>query len=501
MFTRLWLALFGVWPWDDLPALPPEVMLLPRVVPAEHLRLRLLGPADDRAAHRRERRTGPVRPLPFGLDELFTGAAPPPAAGRAHVGRSLRRASTGCCTATSAARCGRCAGGRWRRAERWIVARQEADGSWGGIQPPWVYSMIALRLQGYRARPPGDAGRLRRARRASRSTRTAPAGWRRASRRCWDTAWRVLALADAGVAPDDPALVRAADWLLGEEIRGARRLVGAPAAPRARRLGVRVRQRQLPRRRRHQRGRARPAPRRPSRPGAVPPPSTAGWPGRSACSAATAAGRRSTWTTPATSCRRLPFCDFGEVIDPPSADVTAHMVEMLGRLGRAAPSSTAASSGCCGRRRPTARGSAGGAPTTSTAPAPPCPRSSPPACRPDDRRLRHAIAWLAAHQNPDGGWGEDLRSYDDDAWRGRGRSTPSQTAWALLALLAVGDRGEATERGVAYLAAAQRADGTWDEPEYTGTGFPGDFYINYHLYRQVFPVMALGRYVRGGACA
>ena len=119
----------------------------------------------------------------------------------------------------------------------------------------------------------------------------------------------------------------------------------------------------------------------------------------------------------------------------------------------------------------------------------------------DDPRLTRAIRWLVDHQNPDGGWGEDLRSYDDPAWHGRGRSTPSQTAWALLALLAVGDRGDVTQRGAGYLAAVQRADGTWDEPEFTGTGFPGDFYINYHLYRQVFPVMALGRYLRGDVCA
>ena len=80
---------------------------------------------------------------------------------------------------------------------------------------------------------------------------------------------------------------------------------------------------------------------------------------------------------------------------------------------------------------------------------------------------------------------------------GRGSSTPSQTGWALLALLAAGERGEPTERGVAYLAKSQRDDGTWDEPQFTGTGFPGDFYINYGLYRQVFPVMALARYTGG----
>jgi squalene-hopene/tetraprenyl-beta-curcumene cyclase len=66
-----------------------------------------------------------------------------------------------------------------------------------------------------------------------------------------------------------------------------------------------------------------------------------------------------------------------------------------------------------------------------------------------------------------------------------------------MALLAAGERGEVVERGIAWLVRAQRPDGTWDEPQFTGTGFPSDFYINYHLYRHVFPVTALGRFVRG----
>jgi squalene-hopene/tetraprenyl-beta-curcumene cyclase len=108
-------------------------------------------------------------------------------------------------------------------------------------------------------------------------------------------------------------------------------------------------------------------------------------------------------------------------------------------------------------------------------------------------------------QNPDGGFGEDLRSYEPGAEPGAGESTPSQTAWALLALLAAEERGEPTRRAVAFLAREQRADGGWDEAHFTGTGFPGDFYIRYHLYRQVFPLMALGRFAgareanRGGA--
>ena len=104
-----------------------------------------------------------------------------------------------------------------------------------------------------------------------------------------------------------------------------------------------------------------------------------------------------------------------------------------------------------------------------------------------------------AHQGADGGWGEDLRSYRDASWIGRGASTPSQTAWALLGLLALGGHDAAVARGVDFLVRTQRPDGTWDEPWYTGTGFPGDFYINYHLYRHVFPLMALGRCRKGDA--
>ena len=86
--------------------------------------------------------------------------------------------------------------------------------------------------------------------------------------------------------------------------------------------------------------------------------------------------------------------------------------------------------------------------------------------------IRRAVRWLERHQNEDGGWGEDPRSYDDPNWIGRGPSTASQTAWALLALHAAGERSQALARGVAWLVATQRADGGWDEPQYTGTGFP-----------------------------
>ena len=113
--------------------------------------------------------------------------------------------------------------------------------------------------------------------------------------------------------------------------------------------------------------------------------------------------------------------------------------------------------------------------------------------------VRRAVDWLRARQNADGGWGETVASYDDESLAGKGESTPSQTAWALLGLMSAdGAHGAAVERGIDWLVRAQGADGTWNERLFTGTGFPRHFYLRYHLYRHYFPLMALGRYARLG---
>jgi squalene-hopene/tetraprenyl-beta-curcumene cyclase len=193
---------------------------------------------------------------------------------------------------------------------------------------------------------------------------------------------------------------------------------------------------------------------------------------------------------------KLPFCDFGAVIDPPSADVTAHVVEMLAHCDMAdgvaarrgiqwlldAQEPDGSWFGRWGTNYVYGTGAAVPALIAAGIPA-------------DAAPIQRAVQWLEQHQNPDGGWGEDLRSYVHDEWRGRGESTASQTAWALLALLAADPHRASVRRGVEWLVSNQRTDGGWDEDLYTGTGFPGDFYINYEMYRLVFPISALGRYV------
>jgi squalene-hopene/tetraprenyl-beta-curcumene cyclase len=118
-----------------------------------------------------------------------------------------------------------------------------------------------------------------------------------------------------------------------------------------------------------------------------------------------------------------------------------------------------------------------------------------------DPMVRRAVRWLKNVQQPGGGWGESCKSYDEPATAGQGTVTASQTAWALLALLAAGEAdSSAVHAGIAYLLASQRTDGNWDEDAFTGTGFPKVFYLKYHLYRLYFPLMALARFDRASRC-
>jgi len=507
MFTHVWLAMVGRWDWEDLPVVPPELVFLPPDWPLSIWSFacwarQTIVALSVISAHR------PSRPLGFEIDELKTGSPPrrrrlgPLGTALLALDRALHAYER---TSWWPKRLLRLAA--LREAERWIVSRQEADGSWGGIQPPMVYSTIALVLQGYSLDHPVVAAAL-----AGLDAFTLDDESGRRIEACqspvWDTALAVIALADAGTPADDPAIKASSDWLLQKEVTvvgdwSVRRPNLAPGGWAFEFANVHypdiddtaevviALRRALGR----------------------PPHGAEGTGGDGACRRAVdwVIGMQSSdggWAAfdadnNSELPNQLPFFDFGAVTDPPTADVTAHVVEMLavepGELSDEGQAALARGiEWLASHQEPDGSywgrwgvnhvyGTGAVLPALIAAGVPP-----------KDPRVADAVRWLREHQNHDGGWGEDLRSYVEPGWRGRGSSTASQTAWALLGLLSAGEADHpATARGVAWLIENQTEDGTWDEPWFTGTGFPWDFSLNYHLYRHVFPLTALGRYVLG----
>ncbi|MEM4405067.1 MAG: squalene--hopene cyclase, partial [Nitrososphaerota archaeon] len=196
---------------------------------------------------------------------------------------------------------------------------------------------------------------------------------------------------------------------------------------------------------------------------------------------------------------QIPYGDLKAMIDPGTADLTARVLEMLGRTRYPVEQSVVERAkeflrsvqepeGCWfGRWGVNYIYGTSGVLNGMTAIG----------VDPREAYLMRAVQWLNAIQNEDGGWGETCNSYVDRNLMGQGSSTASQTAWAVLGLIAGGEaHSEAVRRGVEFLIETQNQDGSWSEPEFTGTGFPGHFYINYHFYRNHFPLMALGRYLQ-----
>jgi squalene-hopene/tetraprenyl-beta-curcumene cyclase len=494
VFTRMWLSLLGLWSWQEVPMLPPEQILLPARAPLSiysfgcWARQTIVALSIVSALR-------PQASPPFAIDELRTGASSAPKASdlwdrffigldrrlrryERHSIKSLRRRAL-------------------REAKRWVLDRQERDGSWGGIQPPWVWSVVALHALGYSIADPALKLAL-----DGLDVFTIEDGKGRRIEACqspvWDTGLAVLALLDSGLSRSDPRLERAARWLVSCEVQ-----VRGDWAVWKKKL----------------------------EPGGFPfefandnypdvddtaivvPALRRALPGDEASAAA--CERAIAWTLGMQSgdggwaafdvdstsrlCAHLPFCDFGAVTDPPSADVTAHVLEMLAREGMG--ETPAARRGLdwlleAQEEDGSWFGRWGSNYVYGTGAAVPALAALGLA---GHESVRRAVGWLRRVQNPDGGFGEDMRSYSDPSWHGRGASTASQTAWALLAFQAAGELDEAAAHAIDWLVRTQLPDGSWDEPYYTGTGFPWDFNLNYHLYRQVFPVMALGRILGGGA--
>jgi squalene-hopene/tetraprenyl-beta-curcumene cyclase len=465
IFTKCFLALLGQWPWQRVTPIPVELVLLPPGAPFSiyNFACWARGTFVPLAACRALR---PVRSADVDLREI--GSRPGRTKAPTRPGPMRRAALV--------------------EAERWVRAHQEADGSWGGIQPPWVWSILMLAALGHGFE--------------DETLRRAVEGWERfmvedgdrlrpeaCQSPVWDTGLAVLALRDSGLGPEHPGLVKAADWLLNEEVTVAgdwavRTPELAPGGwafefqndlyPDVDDSAVVA----LALRRCH---RGHDAVERGLR-------WTAGMQSRSGGWGAFDVDNEAYWLY------KLPFCDFGKVTDEPSADVTGHALEALaaeagyeGEVRRgldwllAEQEADGSWFGRWGVNHVYGTGAA-------------LPALEACGLEPSHPAFRRAIAWLDSVQNEDGGFGEDIRSYADPAWRGRGPSTASQTAWALLAYVAADEAGSpAADRAAEWLCDEQCVNGDWGETQFTGTGFPLDFMIRYHLYRLHFPLLALGR--------
>ncbi len=537
VFTRYWLALIGEWPWEQTPNLPPEVIWFPLWFPfsiynfAQWARATLM-PIAVLSARR------PSRPLPAKnrLDALFPG-------GRERFDYSLPRKAGAGAWDTFFRGVDKVLHGMQSLGTRlgiglhrpaaishvleWIVRHQDADGAWGGIQPPWIYSLMALHTQGYALTHPVVAMGLAALEDPAWRHDRGEATWIGATNSpVWDTMLILLAFDDAemlGAYPQE--IEKAARWLLDRQVRvpgdwslklphvkpggwafeyannyypdtddtAVALIALAPFRHRpdwqargieeAIQLGVDWligMQSQ-----------------------------GGGW------GAFDKDNNRQILT-------RIPFCDFGEALDPPSVDVTAHIVEAFGKLGlpRDHPSMVSALDYLRSEQEPEGPwfGRWGVNYVYGTgAVLPALAAIGEDMTQP---YIGRACDWLLAHQRADGGWGESCASYMDVEAVGRGPTTASQTAWALLGLIAANrpeDR-DAIEHGCLFLVDRQ-VDGTWNEPEYTGTGFPGygvgqtiklrdpelskrlmqgpelsrAFMLRYDLYRHYFPLMAIGR--------
>jgi squalene-hopene/tetraprenyl-beta-curcumene cyclase len=491
VFTKIWLALFGQYPWSGIPSMPPELIYLPPGIPFNLYDFACwargtIAPLLIVISHRPVKELGCSVPelIVPGTEHLLTRV---PGSGVFWWLDKLLKLYEALPWQP----------GRTRARHRvvdWIVQRQEADGSWGGIQPPWVYSLIALSLEGMSNEHPVMRKGIEGLKGFSLEDEN---GWR--FQACmspvWDTAWSILALRAAGIERHHPAIRRAIRWLLQEQI-----FTGGDWQVRC---------------------------------GQVP---CGGWAfefendtypdiddtavvvlallkAGTGIEVQAAVARAVQWVLITRSSNgawgafdkdntrqivyRLPFADFGALLDPPSEDVTAHALEMLAHVD--VPGKQQIMRKALKYLRQTQRpdGCWFGRWGVNYIYGTWCVLSALAALRDNGYAVHDMIesgtTWLLEHQNADGGWGESCYSYEDPSFAGIGQSTASQTAWAVLALQAAGQsQHPACQQGVSYLCQTQ-VGGTWQELEHTGTGFPRDFYLNYHLYRHVFPTMALAQ--------
>jgi squalene-hopene/tetraprenyl-beta-curcumene cyclase len=532
-FTRFYLALLGQIAYDQCPAVPPELVLLPGWSPVNIYRMSawsrtIVVPLAIMWAHRPSRKLPPE----LGIRDLFLKderdwpplrcPGLPEESGRFSWDNFFRRADAAVKWLEKR---------RWRpfrrralaAAKEWMTTRFAHSDGLGAIFPPIVWSIIALKCLGYDDESVELRYNFDQLRALTieddETIRLQPC-----LSPVWDTTLVLRALAGSGLGLGDARIAAAVDWLLDKEVTRpgdwshnvhappggwyfehhnefypdvddtAMALIALSEVQRGQRLEVRGQDGD-------------------TTPGAIQNPKSK-IQNESRLRGLTAASVRGLRWILAMQNRdggwgafdkdndseflcRVPFADHNAMIDPSTPDLTARVLEALALWG-ARPEEPHIQRAIDYLRRTQERDGSWfgrwgvnyiyGTWQTLVGLA----AIGVPA---DDPALRRGANWLLACQQACGGWGESADSYERPELRGRGECTPSQTAWALLGLMAAWNTSHpSVERGIRYLLDTQNPDGTWDEPQFTGTGFPRVFYLRYHYYRVYFPLLALARF-------
>lgn len=498
-FTRLYLAIFGQYPWEKCPAVPPEIVLLPPWAPINLLDMSswsrgIVVPLAAIWAHK------PYCPVPAHADisELTV-------VGSQHEYKMTGKWSAFFMTIDSTLKA--VEGSRLtplrekalKACEKWMLDHFKKSDGIGAIFPPIINSIIALRCFGYDNDHPLVCSQITELEKLEihegDTVRLQPC-----FSPVWDTAYVIHALLESGFADKHPALVKAAEWVLGKEVREAgdwqinnpHTEPGGwyfeynneyyPDMDDTFEVLTTLGRMSFPDEAMEK-----------SRQDAI----------RRAINWVTAMQNTDGgWGAFDRGCDKefltqIPFADHNAMIDPSTSDITARGIEALSSLGY-------------GRNHPVVSralqflkdqqetdgtwfGRWGVNYIYGTWLALCAYRAAGEDM--EQTSVQRAAKWLRSIQNLDGGWGESPKSYEDPQHKGKGPSTASQTAWALMGLMATGDfQSLSMQRGIAYLLQTQRADGSWYEEHWTGTGFPCVFYLHYHYYAIYFPLMALAMY-------
>jgi len=501
-FTKIYLAIFGQFDWRGIPALPIEIILLPNsfyfniyqmsywsrciVVPlgiimAKKPRHNIGGEAAldelyviprDQVSYRMRRDQGKfsIKNIFVTIDSILRRYEKNPLS-------PLRKIAV-------------------EKAEKWILQRLKKSGGLGAIWPGLINTLIAMKCLGYKDEHPEYRNTLLEIEKLevydNDTLHMQPC-----VSPIWDTPWSILALSESGLPNNHPALVKAGNWLLKKEVKSfgdwslknpvkepsgwyfqfenefypdtddtavvmmALRLIDLPDRDRKREamlrgfkwlLGMQCKD--------------------------------GGW---------GSFDRDNNKQI----LNHIPFADWNALLDPSTGDLTARVLDLMGGLGYDKNYPPARKAIEYLKMEQEEDGSWFGRWGVNYIYGTWSILSGFYSIKEDMDQdcVRKAAAWLKSVQNSDGGWGETIKSYWNESLKAIGKSTVSQTSWSVLGLLCTEERSsESVKRGIEFLLKNQKEDGSWDEKEFTGTGFPKVFYLRYHMYRSYFPLLALSRY-------